>query len=49
VGRVRGDRRLLLFLLAVFVRTMMLFSTLTFMPVARVLRRIARLVGRGAS
>jgi hypothetical protein len=38
----------LLFLLAVFVRTMMLFSTLTFMPIARVLRRIARLVGRGA-
>ena len=38
----------LLFLLAVFVRTMMLFATLTFMPIARVFRRIARLVGRGA-
>lgn len=35
----------LLFLLAVFVRTMMLFSTLTFMPIARVVRRIARLMG----
>jgi hypothetical protein len=32
----------------VFVRTMMLFATLTFMPIARVVRRIARLVGRGA-
>jgi hypothetical protein len=38
----------LLFLLAVFVRTMMLFATLTFMPIARVVRRIAQLVGRGA-
>ena len=39
----------LLFLLAVFVRTMMLFSTLTFMPISRMVRRVARLFGRGAS
>ena len=32
--------------LALVVRTMMLFSTLTFMPVSRVLRRMARLFGR---
>ena len=32
--------------LAVVMRTMMLFSTLTLMPVSRVLRQIARLFGR---
>lgn len=36
----------LLFVLAVFARTMMLFSTLTFMPIARALRQIGRLLGR---
>jgi len=36
----------LVFLLVVFVRTMMLFSTLTFMPIARVWRRIVRTLGR---
>jgi len=36
-------------LLAVFVRTMMLFSTLTFMPLARVVRRVERLFGRRRS
>jgi hypothetical protein len=36
----------LLFVLVVFARTMMLFSTLTFMPVARALRQIGRLLGR---
>ena len=35
----------LLFVLAVFARTMMLFSTLTFMPIARALRQIGRLFG----
>jgi len=39
----------LLFLLAVFARTMMLFSTLTFMPLSRILRRLARFIGRGDS
>jgi membrane-anchored protein YejM (alkaline phosphatase superfamily) len=39
----------LLFLLAVFARTMMLFSTLTFMPLSRILRRVARFIGRGDS
>ena len=36
----------LVFLLIVFARTMLLFSTLTFMPVARVWRRIVRAVAR---
>lgn len=36
----------LLFVLVVFARTMMLFSTLTFMPIARALRQIGRLLGR---
>ena len=37
----------LAFVLALVVRTMMLFSTLTFMPVSRILRRVGRLFGRG--
>lgn len=37
----------LLFVLAVFVRTMMLFGTLTLMPIARIMRRLARVFGRG--
>jgi hypothetical protein len=36
----------LLLVLAVFLRTMMLFSTLTFMPLARIARQIERLFGR---
>ena len=36
----------LLFVLVVFARTMMLFSTLTFMPLSRVLRGLERLIGR---
>ena len=36
-------------LLAVFARTMMLFSTLTFMPLARILRRVTQLFGRRES
>ena len=36
----------LLFLVFLLARTMVLFSTLTFMPVSRVLRRIERLFGR---
>jgi hypothetical protein len=37
----------LLLLLGLFARTMMLFGTLTLMPVSRVMRRFARLLGRG--
>ncbi|HUQ79523.1 MAG TPA: hypothetical protein VM076_00220 [Gemmatimonadaceae bacterium] len=33
--------------LAFVIRTMMLFSTLTFMPVSRVVRRFVRLFGLG--
>jgi len=36
----------LLLVLVVFARTMMLFGTLTLMPVSRVVRRLARLLGR---
>ena len=36
----------LLFVLALFARTMMLFATLTFMPLARIARRIERVFGR---
>ena len=36
----------LLFLLALVGRTMMLFSTLTFMPLSRVLRGVEWLIGR---
>lgn len=36
----------LLFVLMVFARTMMLFGTLTLMPVARVVRLLARFLGR---
>ena len=39
----------LILLLAVFVRTMMLFATLTFMPLARVARWLGRVLGRGDS
>lgn len=38
----------LLLLLAVFVRTMAMFATLTFMPLARVGRWFARLFSRDA-
>jgi predicted membrane-bound dolichyl-phosphate-mannose-protein mannosyltransferase len=38
----------LLLVLLVFARTMMLFGTLTLMPVSRVVRRLARLLGRRA-
>ena len=37
----------LVLLVLVVARTMALFATLTFMPVARVVRRIERLFGRG--
>jgi hypothetical protein len=37
----------LILLLALFARTMMLFGTLTLMPVSRIARRLARLFGRG--
>ena len=36
----------LLFLLFLFARTMALFATLTFMPLARLKRQIERLFGR---
>lgn len=39
----------LVLMLFVLARTMMLFATLTFMPVARVVRRLGRLIGRGRS
>jgi hypothetical protein len=39
----------LLFLLVVVVRTMLMFATLTIMPLARVGRWLLRLVGRGES
>jgi hypothetical protein len=37
----------LLFLLALIVRTMLLFATLTIMPISRVGRWLLRLIGRG--
>ena len=37
----------LVFLFALFVRTMSLFVPLTFMPIARVGRWLLRLIGRG--
>jgi hypothetical protein len=37
----------LLFLLALILRTMLLFATLTIMPISRVGRWLLRLVGRG--
>jgi hypothetical protein len=37
----------LLLLLGVFVRTMMMFATLTIMPLSRVGQWILRLIGRG--
>lgn len=39
----------LLLLFAVVLRTMLMFATLTFMPLARVGRWLLRLVGHGAS
>ena len=39
----------LLLLFAVVVRTMLMFATLTFMPLARVGRWLLRIIGRGAS
>jgi hypothetical protein len=36
----------LLFVLFLFVRTMALFATLTFMPLARIKRQFGRLFGR---
>jgi hypothetical protein len=36
----------LLFLLALIARTMMLFGTLTLMPISRILRRFTRLFAR---
>ena len=36
----------LLFVLFLFVRTMALFATLTFMPLARIKQQIGRLFGR---
>lgn len=36
----------LLLLLFVFVRTMAMYATLTFMPLARILRQLERLFGR---
>ena len=39
----------LVLLFALFVRTMMLFAPLTFMPLARVGRWLLRLVGRGGA
>jgi hypothetical protein len=39
----------LILLLAVVLRTMMMYATLTLMPLARILRRIERLLGRGRS
>jgi hypothetical protein len=38
----------LILLVAVFARTMMLFGTLTLMPISRTVRRFARLFRRGA-
>ena len=38
----------LLLVLFLFARTMALFATLTFMPLARIRRQIARLFGRGS-
>ena len=38
----------LILLVVVFARTMMLFGTLTLMPISRVARRFARLFRRGA-
>ena len=37
----------LILLVVVFARTMMLFGTLTLMPISRVARRFARLFRRG--
>ena len=37
----------LVLLVVVVARTMALFATLTFMPIARIVRRIERLFGRG--
>jgi len=39
----------LLFLFAVVVRTMLMFATLTFMPLARIGRWMLQLIGRGES
>ena len=36
----------LIFIVFLMARTMMLFSTLTFMPISRVLRRVQRLFTR---
>ena len=36
----------LVLLVVVFARTMMLFGTLTLMPISRIARRFARLFGR---
>ena len=37
----------LILLLAVVLRTLMMYATLTLMPLARILRWIERLLGRG--
>jgi len=39
----------LLFMLALVLRTMALFATLTFMPLSRVGRWLLRLIGRGGT
>ena len=39
----------LLFMLALVIRTMLLFSTLTIMPASRADRWLLRLIGRGQS
>ena len=39
----------LILLVAVFIRTMAMFATLTFMPLARVGRWFVRRLGRGGS
>jgi hypothetical protein len=39
----------LLFLLALVLRTMALFATLTIMPISRVGRWLLRLIGRGGA